>query len=154
MQVPLGYKRGFWEPALQADLAARYRFVDSDRAKTVVWNFAGQTEDKPTRVAMLLAAQSIPVFPLSLSLSCFVSRSLPLTPSHPLSLTPTPTPTHPPPLSLTRIHSHSLSHPLTHSHSRSFTHYPSRSRQGGHTRVTHTWNDPGGLSTQALTLYP
>ena len=76
MQVPLGYKRGFWPSVLQHDLEARYRLVDGAE-KDVSWNFAGQADVKLTRRAMLNAAEAIPVSCTKCTADiCFLSRGI------------------------------------------------------------------------------
>eukprot|EP00960_Hanusia_phi_P034533 751138-Hanusia_phi.AAC.1 len=64
LAIPLGYKKGLWEEhELASNLSARYRFVDEweegRRRRSYVWNFVGQTHDKPTRTSMLTAARRV-----------------------------------------------------------------------------------------------
>jgi GR25 family glycosyltransferase involved in LPS biosynthesis len=58
LAIPLGYKKGFWTagdaPAARASAAAGL-----DRTRRYLWNFVGQTHDKPTRKTMLAAARQL-----------------------------------------------------------------------------------------------
>mmetsp|Transcript_12175 Transcript_12175/g.42357 ORF Transcript_12175/g.42357 Transcript_12175/m.42357 type:complete len:1028 (-) Transcript_12175:32-3115(-) len=71
LAIPLGYKKGYWEDgSLYSNLTARYAFVDQlddqgeegkggSRGRKFVWNFVGQTHDKPTRESMMRAARRV-----------------------------------------------------------------------------------------------
>jgi hypothetical protein len=59
LAVPLGYKKGFWT-AGDAKVSTALRGAGGNGGKRqYLWNFVGQTHDKPTRRSMLDAAQRL-----------------------------------------------------------------------------------------------
>ena len=62
LAVPLGYKKGFWtagDAAAARATAAAAGDGNGGRGRQYLWNFVGQTHDKPTRKSMLAAAERL-----------------------------------------------------------------------------------------------
>jgi hypothetical protein len=60
LAVPLGYKKGFWTAGdAQVSEALRGGGGGDGGKRQYLWNFVGQTHDKPTRRSMLDAAQRL-----------------------------------------------------------------------------------------------
>ena len=60
LAIPLGYKKGFHNVSSSPEEREAHFPPQTDKKRQYLWNFVGQTHDKPTRQAMLTAAKTIP----------------------------------------------------------------------------------------------